>query len=309
MVGAGALGCEFFKAYAMMGIACGKDGLITCTDNDNIEVSNLNRQFLFRKDNVKKSKSETAARIAKDMNPDFQANALQEFVSPDTEHIFNDEFWTGLSFVVNAVDNIKARQYVDSRCVWYKKALLESGTLGTKANTQDVIPHMTECYSDSVDPPEDSIPMCTLRNFPNQIEHCIEWGRAAFNENFVDKASEAVDYLDKPEAYLAQLVRNNTTAGRIDELRKIKSIADLKKTGSFIGCVEFARLDFEKKFNNDIQQLLHVFPKDYKDKEGQPFWSGPKRCPHPIKFDSSNDIHLLFVISGANLLAGNLGIE
>lgn len=43
MVGAGALGCEFVKAFAMMGVACGHHGLITCTDNDNIEVSNLNR--------------------------------------------------------------------------------------------------------------------------------------------------------------------------------------------------------------------------------------------------------------------------
>jgi hypothetical protein len=36
---------------------------------------------------------------------------------------FNDEFLTNLSFVVNAVDNIKARQYVDTQCVWYEKPL------------------------------------------------------------------------------------------------------------------------------------------------------------------------------------------
>lgn len=55
-------------------------------------------------------------------------------VGPDTEEVFNDAFWESLDFVVNAVDNIKARQYVDQRCVWYEKPLLESGTLGTKAN-------------------------------------------------------------------------------------------------------------------------------------------------------------------------------
>jgi len=69
------------------------------------------------------------------MNKDLKAKALQEYVSPDTEHIFNDPFWNSLSFVVNAVDNIKAREYVDSKCVWYKKVLHESGTLGTKANS------------------------------------------------------------------------------------------------------------------------------------------------------------------------------
>ena len=48
MIGAGALGCELIKAFAVMGIACSKEGKVYCTDNDNIEVSNLNRQFLFR---------------------------------------------------------------------------------------------------------------------------------------------------------------------------------------------------------------------------------------------------------------------
>lgn len=68
MVGAGALGCELIKAYALMGIGCSDAGKVHCTDNDNIEVSNLNRQFLFRQNHVGHSKSETACAIAKGMN-------------------------------------------------------------------------------------------------------------------------------------------------------------------------------------------------------------------------------------------------
>lgn len=43
MVGAGALGCEYIKAFALMGLGCSKEGKVHLTDNDNIEVSNLNR--------------------------------------------------------------------------------------------------------------------------------------------------------------------------------------------------------------------------------------------------------------------------
>lgn len=49
MVGAGALGCELLKNFAMLGAGSGDaGGKVTVTDMDHIELSNLNRQFLFR---------------------------------------------------------------------------------------------------------------------------------------------------------------------------------------------------------------------------------------------------------------------
>ena len=39
---------------------------------------------------------------------------------------------------MNALDNVNARLYVDSRCVYFCKPLLESGTLGPKCSTQMV---------------------------------------------------------------------------------------------------------------------------------------------------------------------------
>lgn len=118
-----------------MGLGTSHNGGVTVTDDDQIEISNLNRQFLFRKDNVGKSKSECASRAGRVMNPAFRIEALKERVAPENERIFNDQFWEGLDFVVNAVDNVKARLFVDGRCVWYGKALFESGTLGTKCNS------------------------------------------------------------------------------------------------------------------------------------------------------------------------------
>jgi len=72
MIGAGALGCEYVKAMALMGLSCGPNGSVTVTDNDNIEVSNLNRQFLFRQPDVGSAKSATACAKAKAMNPDLK---------------------------------------------------------------------------------------------------------------------------------------------------------------------------------------------------------------------------------------------
>ena len=63
---------------------------------------------------------------------------------------------------------------MDRRCVYYHKPLLESGTLGTKGNTQVVLPHKTESYSSTQDPPDKQIPICTLKNFPNEIHHTLQ---------------------------------------------------------------------------------------------------------------------------------------
>lgn len=44
VVGCGALGCEYLKNFALLGVGTGPQGQIVVTDNDRIEVSNLNRQ-------------------------------------------------------------------------------------------------------------------------------------------------------------------------------------------------------------------------------------------------------------------------
>lgn len=308
MVGAGALGCELIKAFALMGIGC-TDGAVHCTDNDNIEVSNLNRQFLFRANNVGHSKSETACVIAKGMNPKLNCTDYMTRVGADTEAVFNDEFWESLDFVVNAVDNIHARLYVDGRCVWYEKPLLESGTLGTKANSQMVVPHKTQCYGDSQDPPEEAIPMCTLRNFPNQIEHCIEWGRDKFNELFVDTPGDLKSFLDDKTAFIKNLKDNQTSAGVRSTLERIESFIEMKKANSYKNCLVLAKETFNAYYDHSIRDLLSIFPKDHKDKDGQPFWSGPKRAPSPITFDSNDSMHIGFVMTYSNLIATALSIQ
>ena len=60
-------------------------------------------------------------------------------VSPETEDLFDDAFWKECDVVITALDNVDARRFVDEKCVQYQKILLDSGTLGTKGNTQVVL--------------------------------------------------------------------------------------------------------------------------------------------------------------------------
>jgi len=307
LVGAGALGCEYLKCFAMMGAGCGGTGKVTVTDMDNIEISNLNRQFLFRQGDVGQPKSLTAGRAAKAMNKDLQIHAMEVRVGPDTEETFDDQFWNETDVVVNALDNIQARLYVDSRCVWFAKPLLESGTLGTKGNVQVVLPFLTQSYGDSQDPPEESIPLCTLKHFPHAIEHTIEWARDFFEQLFVEAPREVNTFLSDAPAYLAKLPSEGTGTFQLAKMTVIKRALE-QRSGRYGVCVDFAVHEFQEKFHDSIAQLLHTFPLEHRTSEGALFWSGPKRPPQPLKFDPSDPLHLEFVQAAANLYAANLGI-
>lgn len=308
LVGAGAIGCEMLKNWAMMGLGAGPKGKIWVTDNDQIEKSNLNRQFLFRPADVGKLKSDAAAKAVQAMNPDLKGKIvhMQDKVGPETENIFNEDFWENLDAVTNALDNVEARTYVDRRCVFFRKPLLDSGTLGTKGNTQVVIPHITESYSSSQDPPEKSFPMCTLRSFPNRIEHTIAWAREMFDSFFV-KGPEVVNlYLTQPDYLGASLKQSGNEKQTLETLRDFLVI---EKPLTFDDCIIWARQQFEKSYNQQIQQLLYNFPKDSTTGSGQQFWSGPKRAPDALKFDPSNPTHFTFVEAAAILHAFNYGIN
>ncbi|KAH8830216.1 ubiquitin activating enzyme [Flagelloscypha sp. PMI_526] len=308
LVGSGAIGCEMLKNWSMMGLGTGENGKIEVTDLDSIEKSNLNRQFLFRPKDLGKFKSEVSGRVAAEMNPDLQGKitARQVKVGDDSEHIYTEEFFNGLDGVTNALDNVQARQYMDRRCVFFGKPLLESGTLGTKGNTQVVYPHLTESYSSSQDPPEKEIPHCTLRSFPNNIQHTIEWAKKQFEDIFIDPPQAVNSYLSDPKYIDALIKTSGQHAGPIEQ---IYDYLVTNKPLTFDECITWGRLLFEDKYNNSIQQLLYSLPKDAVTNDGQPFWSGPKRAPDALTFDSSDPLHLQFVISAANLRAFNYGLK
>ena len=170
-----------------------KNSKFIVTDNDSIEISNLSRQFLFRKSNVGTSKAVTASNNVKLMNPKFNVEGLQKKVCEETEDYFDDDFWLNQDFIIMAVDSLQARKYIDTRVVKFERCSVDAGTLGTVATSQIIIPHKTISYGENKENEEEApkvIPMCTLRHFPSIITHCIEWSRDVFNDYFVSTVNE-----------------------------------------------------------------------------------------------------------------------
>ncbi|KAG5253997.1 ubiquitin activating enzyme family protein [Salix suchowensis] len=308
VVGSGALGCEFLKNLALMGVSCGEQGKLTITDDDVIEKSNLSRQFLFRDWNIGQAKSTVAASAAALINPHLKIEALQNRVNAETENVFDDTFWENLTVVVNALDNVNARLYVDQRCLYFQKPLLESGTLGAKCNTQMVIPHLTENYGASRDPPEKQAPMCTVHSFPHNIDHCLTWARSEF-EGLVEKTPAEVNaYLSNPIDYTNAMIKAGDAQSR-DTLERVLECLEKEKCETFQDCIAWARLRFEDYFADRVKQLIFTFPEEAATSTGAPFWSAPKRFPHPLQFSTADPSHLHFVMAASILRAETFGIS
>jgi molybdopterin/thiamine biosynthesis adenylyltransferase len=68
------------------------------------------------------------------MNPELSIVARLDKVCPESQDIYHNIFYKKMQCVTNALDNVNARLYVDSRCVENHIPLIESGTLGPKGH-------------------------------------------------------------------------------------------------------------------------------------------------------------------------------
>jgi ubiquitin-activating enzyme E1 len=302
VVGSGAVGCEHIKNLAMMGVGSGENGQVTVTDMDNIELSNLNRQFLFRSKDIGNSKSETAVAAARQMNPKMQIEAHNRKVCRETENVYDQKFMKDTTIVMNALDNVQARKYMDSRCVESHTPLLECGTLGTIGSVQVVMPRVTESYG-SFDHAEqtDSIPVCTLKLFPSTFEHVVEYARSAFESHFVVPQSTYLKIM-KDANSLDQMGPTDLVSAH----RQIMGLIENCK--NFKYCIRLAFNIFHQIFRDPVSQLIRKYPEDHTTDEGELFWSGSKIFPTVIEFDFNNSAHLDFVIYFSHIWADTLNI-
>ncbi len=123
------------------------------------------------------------------MNPHLKNHieARLDKIHDGTANIYNEEFFEDQTVVTNALDNVQARLYIDSKCISARTPLIDSGTLGPKGHVQIILPHLeTESYASQRDPDDNAgeIPHCTLKMFPEETLHCVEWAKDRFGNLF-----------------------------------------------------------------------------------------------------------------------------
>ncbi|KAF2003257.1 hypothetical protein P154DRAFT_532373 [Amniculicola lignicola CBS 123094] len=237
MVGAGGIGCELLKNLVLTGF-----GEIHVVDLDTIDLSNLNRQFLFRNEHIKKSKALVAKESAGKFNPGVTIEAYHDNIKDPK---FNVAWFKTFDVIFNALDNIDARRHVNKMCLAADVPIVESGTTGFNGQSQVIKKGKTECYDCNPKEAPKSFPVCTIRSTPSQPIHCIVWAKSyLFTEMFGTSEDDAPE-LDHSE--------DSENAKEIENLRRESQA--LKRIRQSMGSDEFARLLFDKVFKEDIERL------------------------------------------------------
>uniref|UniRef100_A0A8D2PY67 Ubiquitin-like modifier activating enzyme 7 n=1 Tax=Zosterops lateralis melanops TaxID=1220523 RepID=A0A8D2PY67_ZOSLA len=253
LVGAGAIGCELLKNFAMMGLTAG-DGELIVTDMDTVALSNLHRQLLYRSADISEPKSVVAAAAVQRMNPDVRVTAHQNQVGPATEMLYSDKFFQDLDGVASALDTIEARDYLERRCLRCRTPLLDSGTEGTRGHVLAMVPSLTKPPGPASIPRDGTFPLCTLRHFPRTIQHTLQWARDEF-EGLFQLPAEQVNQLMEDPGFLEQ-----QPPGKVLE----QVLASLQeRPRDWRDCVRWARRRWQSCYHDAIAQLLHTYPPEH----------------------------------------------
>ena len=211
VVGAGGIGCELLKSLALCRFRS-----IAVIDLDTIEVSNLNRQFLFRREHVGQPKATVACETIRRLCPSIAIEPFHGDVITDAR--FDVSFYKRFDLVINALDNVQARQHVNRMCLLCSKPLIDSGSTGYNGQATLIFKGRTQCY-DCIEKPKQqrTYAVCTIRNTPSQPIHCIVWAKFLYNQLFGDNDDpnneDVTPDADDPENQSSEQEAPTTTNG------------------------------------------------------------------------------------------------
>jgi ubiquitin-like 1-activating enzyme E1 B len=247
VIGAGGIGCELLKNLALSGFRN-----VETIDLDTIDVSNLNRQFLFRKEHVGKGKANVARDAVLKFNPDVNIVAHHGNVKSEK---FNLRYFKQFTIVMNALDNIGARRHVNRLCLAANVPLVEAGSTGDLGQAYTIKKGVTECYECQPKSAPKKYPICTIRSTPSKPVHCIVWAKEFHKLMFGNMEESMLFEEDESDSVYMSVVKSRSSSEQ--------------------GALSYAKRVFHAIFHDEIVKKI-----------GMEKYKGADHPPEPLKLET-----------------------
>lgn len=245
LVGAGGIGCELLKDLILMEI-----GEIHVLDLDTIDLSNLNRQFLFRQKDIKQSKSLTAVKAVGHFN--LNSRLVAHHGNIMDAKTFPLKFFSQFDVIYNALDNLEARLYVNRMALFTRIPLFESGTTGNKGQVQPIYPYLSECFHCMPKETPKTFPVCTIRSTPSKPIHSITWAK-----NFL--LSQLFGERDQDSINISDFTNEEEARAKMKEANELNDLKEsIFRSKGDEGDLKFIFNIIEKIYQDDIKRLISI---------------------------------------------------
>lgn len=335
IIGAGGIGCELLKCLVMSSFKN-----ISIVDMDMIEKTNLNRQFLFNKQSVGKYKSVQAIervmeiRNTNDTSQTYNLNSFIGNIMDKTK--FPLSFFKKFEVILNALDNIEARSYINNLCYMLNIPLINGGTEGLKGfvGVYPMIDHDNDiypCYDCSEKVKKVTIPICSIKQSPYKLEHCIAWAMNIFEMFFCGDVGNGIFDISEIRVYRKMdfieiihrlfyedlvIVSDDSVERNGEHIKKIdiKSIYNrlydcqsgvINQFPDDNSCRIDDNEQFDYKSTYEIEDLLRVLIRSYKKIEEE----RNIEKSSTLSYEKDSSLHNDFLFSLTNLRAFNFNIN
>lgn len=298
LFGAGSIGSEVLKNFALLGIGAAKGGEITIVDNGRLKSRHLPHQSIYRRRDVGALKAKLAALAATSINPAMNIRP-EEFLFKE-QKIGDSEYWARLASVCNTLDTDYGRGAVSRACIDHLKKEVDAGRDGTKGHVHVTLPfHSADRFT-----PKDfgsiTAPMSSSSvPFSANPMAGILWARQHIYETH---------FVSYPGHVNAALSGNRGDPLRPNCHAILEALEEniVNRETSILGCAEWARKLLYKFFYSNQRQLLHLYPRDSLRSDETPFWSNGLTAPTPVLFDPESPACVNFILAAAFIRAKTL---
>jgi len=220
IVGAGGLGSPVALYLAAAGV-----GRITLVDNDEVDLSNLQRQVLHATADVGRPKVESARERLLGINPGVRVEAIHARLEPAGA----EAFLAGHDVVVEGSDNFETKFAVNDAAVALGIPVVHGGVLRFTGQVFTTIPGKSACYRCVFEepPPPGSMPTCQEAGVIGPVPGVIGCFQAA-------------------EAMKVLLGRGEPLAGRILEVDLLAGSVRTIQVRPRTGCPACARASWSR---------------------------------------------------------------